>query len=53
MVRIQVRGHPMDFIVITGPEHSVVTQQIAPLLGKETTIIRATGTESRRPFCGP
>lgn len=53
MVRIQVRGDPMVFMVDTGPEHSVVTQQIAPLLGKEITIIRATGTESRRQFCSP
>ena len=34
--RIQVGGHPMDFMVDTGPEHSVVTQEIVPLLGKET-----------------
>ena len=36
MVRIQVGGHPTDFMVDTGLEHSVVTQEIVPLLGKET-----------------
>ena len=34
MVRIQVGGHPMDFMLDTGAEHSVVTQDIAPLSGK-------------------
>ena len=34
-------------------EHSVVTQQVAPFLGKETTIIGATGAQTHRPFCGP
>ena len=31
MVRIQVGGHPIDFIVDTGAELSVVTQPVAPL----------------------
>ena len=41
MVRIQVGGHPMEFMVDNGAEHSVVTQEIVPLSGKETTIIGA------------
>ena len=53
MVRIQVGGHPVDFMVDARAEHSVVTQQVAPFLGKETTIIGATGTQTHRPFCGP
>ena len=48
----------MDFMVDTGTEHSVVTQEIAPLLWKETTITGAqapipTGTHTCRPFCSP
>ena len=35
MVRIQVGGHPVDFTVDTGAEHSVVTQEIVPLSGKK------------------
>ena len=58
MVRIQVGDHPMVFMVDTGAEHSVVTQEIVPLSGKETTIIGAqapiaTGTQTCRPFCSP
>ena len=53
MVRIQVGGHPVDFMVDARAEHSVVTQQVAPFLGKETTIIGATGAQTHRPFCGP
>ena len=53
MVRVKVGGHPVDFMVDTGAEHSVVTQQIAPFSGREVTIIRATGAQTRRPFCGP
>ena len=43
MVKIQVGVHPIDFMVDTGAELSVVTQPVAPLSGKETTIIGATG----------
>ena len=53
MVRVKVGGHPVDFMVDTGAEHSVVTQQIAPFSGREVTITRATGAQIRRPFCGP
>ena len=53
MVRIQVGGHPIDFMVDTGAELSVVTQPVAPLSGKETTIVGATGNQTHRPFCGP
>ena len=56
MVRIQVGGHPMDFMLDTGAEHSVVTQDIVPLSGKETITSlgaqapRPTGTQTGRPF---
>ena len=53
MVRVKVGGHPVDFMVDTGAEHLVVTQQIAPFSGREVTITRATGAQIRRPFCGP
>ena len=31
MVRVQVGGHPMDFMMDTGAEYSVVTKQGVPL----------------------
>ena len=31
MIRVQGGGHPMDFMMDTGAEHSVVTQQGVPL----------------------
>ena len=36
----------MVFMVDTGAEHSVVTQEIVPLSGKETTIIGGTGAQT-------
>lgn len=51
MVKLQIGGQIIDFMVDTGAEHSVVTQKVAPLSGRETTIIGATGTRTRRPFC--
>ena len=36
----------MDFMLDTGAEHSVVTQEIVPLSGKETTIIGGTGAQT-------
>ena len=53
MVRIQVGGCPMDFMVDTGAEHSEVTQEIEPLSGKESIIIMGTGTQIGRTFCSP
>ena len=49
MVRIQVGGHPIDFMVDTGAELSVVIQPVAPLLGRETTITGATDTQTHSP----
>lgn len=40
-------------MVDTGAEHSVVTKKVAPLSGKEVTVIGATGDQTRRPFCWP
>ncbi|KAK1346910.1 LOW QUALITY PROTEIN: hypothetical protein QTO34_000770 [Cnephaeus nilssonii] len=53
MVRMKIGGQTVDFMVDMGAEHSVVTQKVAPLLGKEVTIIGATGDQTRRPFCHP
>uniref|UniRef100_A0A8C9QLR3 Reverse transcriptase domain-containing protein n=1 Tax=Spermophilus dauricus TaxID=99837 RepID=A0A8C9QLR3_SPEDA len=52
-VRIRVGGQAKDFMVDGSTEHSVVTQQLAPFSGKEITDIRATGTQTHRPFYGP
>ena len=49
MVRIQVGGHPIDFMVDIGAELSVVTQPMAPLSGKETTIVGAQVTKPTGP----
>lgn len=38
----------MDFMVDTGFEHSVVTQEIGPLSGKETHIIGGIGAQTHR-----
>ncbi|KAK1346858.1 hypothetical protein QTO34_000718 [Cnephaeus nilssonii] len=53
MVRMKIGGQTMDFMVDTRAEHSVVTRKVAPLSGKEVTIIGATGDQTRRPFCRP
>ncbi|KAK1346946.1 LOW QUALITY PROTEIN: hypothetical protein QTO34_000806 [Cnephaeus nilssonii] len=46
MVRMKIGGQTVDFMVDTGAEHSVVTQKIVPLSGKEVTIIGATGDQT-------
>ena len=46
MVRVQVGGHPMDFMVDTGEEHSVVTQQTAPSREKK---LPSSGPQVPRP----
>jgi hypothetical protein len=43
MIQIKIGGHPVDLMVDTGTEHSVVTQPVGPLSNKHTTIIVATG----------
>jgi hypothetical protein len=43
MTQIKIGGHPIDLMVDTGTEHSVVTQPVGPLSNKHTTIIVATG----------
>jgi len=49
MVRIQVGGHPIDFMVDTGAELSVVTQPVAPLSGKETPLLGPQVTKPTGP----
>lgn len=49
MVRIEVGGHPMDFIVDTSAEHLVVTEQVAPPwerkpLSSGPQVLRPAGT---------
>jgi predicted aspartyl protease len=48
---MKIRGHPIDLMVDTGAEHSVVSQPVAPVLSqKHTTIIRDTGGQAQHPF---
>lgn len=52
MVRLTVVGQTLPFMVDTGAEHSVVTTAIAPPLGREISIVRATGQLSGlKSFC--
>jgi hypothetical protein len=43
MVQMKLEDHPIDLMVDTGTEHSVVTQPVGPLSKKHTTTIRAIG----------
>jgi hypothetical protein len=47
------RGQPVDFMVDTGAEHSVVTQRVAPIYKRPQTIVRATGIQAHHPFLQP
>ena len=49
MVRIQVGGHPIDFMVDTGAELCVVTQPVAPLLGKKPPLLGLQVTKPTGP----
>ena len=40
---INVGGQPIDFMVDTGAEHSVVTQPMGPYSQRQATIVGATG----------
>jgi hypothetical protein len=40
---MKIRGYPIDLMVDTGTEYSVVTQPVDPLFNKHTTIIGAIG----------
>ncbi|KAK1338670.1 hypothetical protein QTO34_019325 [Cnephaeus nilssonii] len=53
MVEMKIGGQTVNFIVDTGAEHSVVTQKVASLSGREVIIIGATGDHTSRPFCRP
>jgi hypothetical protein len=50
MVQIKIGGHPADFMVDTGTEHSVVTQSVGSHSNKHKTIIGATGDQIHCPF---
>jgi hypothetical protein len=39
---MKIGGHPIDHMMDTGAEHSIVTQPVGPLSNKHTTIIGAT-----------
>jgi hypothetical protein len=50
MVQIRMGGHPIDFMVDMGADHSVVTQPVGPLSQKHTTSIGATGDWAHQLF---
>jgi hypothetical protein len=50
MAQIRIGVHPVDLMVDTGTEHSVVTQPVSPLSQKHTTIIGATEDQACHPF---
>jgi hypothetical protein len=47
---MRIGGHPIDFMVDMGAEHSVVTQPMGPISQKHATIIRDTGNRAHHPF---
>jgi hypothetical protein len=47
---MKIGGHPIDFMVDMGAEHSAVTQPVGPLSNKCTTITGATGDRVHHPF---
>jgi hypothetical protein len=47
---MKIGGYPIDLMVDTGAEHSVVTQPEGPLSDKHTTIIGAIGDWVHCPF---
>jgi hypothetical protein len=47
---MRIGGHPIDFMVDMGAEHSVVTHPVGPISQKHATIIGATGNWACHPF---
>jgi hypothetical protein len=47
---MKIGGHPVDLMVDTGTEHSLVTQQMGPLSKRHTIIIGVTGYQVYHPF---
>jgi hypothetical protein len=43
---MKIGDHPVDLMVDTGAEHSIVTQPVGLLSKKHTTVIGATSTHS-------
>jgi hypothetical protein len=50
MVEIKIGDHPIDLMVDTGIEHSVVTHPVGPLSNKHATIIGVAGDWVHHPF---
>uniref|UniRef100_A0A8C5MBC8 ribonuclease H n=1 Tax=Leptobrachium leishanense TaxID=445787 RepID=A0A8C5MBC8_9ANUR len=53
MVRFNIGGKDVEFMIDTGAEHSVVTQPMAPLSGRSLTIVGASGQPMTRPVLAP
>ena len=49
MIQMTRGGRPIDFMVDTRAEHSVVTQPVGPLSWRQITIVGATGDQICRP----
>jgi hypothetical protein len=53
MVRIMIGGHPVDLMVDTDAEHSVVIQQWAPFHRSIQLLLGLEGTRSTAPSLCP
>jgi predicted aspartyl protease len=53
MVKIDIEGHQIDFILDTGAAISTVTTPTGQLTKDSITIIGATGTTKKYQFCEP
>jgi hypothetical protein len=47
---MKIRGQPVDLMMDTGTEHSVVTQPVGPLSQRHTIIIEAVEDQAHHPF---
>jgi hypothetical protein len=47
---MKIGGHPIDFMVDTGADHSIVTQPVDPFSQKHATVIRAMGNRAHCRF---
>lgn len=53
MVQMGVGGQPIDLMIDTRSEYTVVTQPIGPLAQRQATIVGAMGSQTHRPFLLP
>jgi predicted aspartyl protease len=53
MVKIDIEGHQIDFILDTGAAISTVTTPTGQLTKDSITIIGTTGTTKKYQFCEP